>query len=280
MTKSSAQKISSKISKPENLSKLSRARCKKIKFLFSDIDDTISLHGKIPKEAYNALWLAREAGLKVIPITGRPAGWVDHLARMWPVDAVIGENGAFYYYLDPEQGRDGKLVRRFIQNEAERSANKKRLFDVFAKLKQTMPHLTLASDQLYREIDIAVDICEDIPALPASEIKHIMDAYMKAGAQSKLSSIHVNSWFGNHNKFTTCELLLKERYGLSFAAASDKLVYLGDSPNDEPLFEHFPNSIGVANVRGYLKNMQHPPAFITKKEGGLGFAEAVKFILK
>jgi HAD superfamily hydrolase (TIGR01484 family) len=278
MKKSSKRTISSGNAVP--LTELSQSRCRQIKYLFSDIDDTISLHGKIPKEAYSALWDAKDAGLKVIPITGRPAGWVDHLARMWPVDAVIGENGAFYYYLDPKQGRDGKLIRRFLQSESERKANKERLFNLFAKLKQSMPHLTLASDQLYREIDIAIDICEDVPALSDGEVEKIVNIYKNAGAQSKVSSIHVNSWFGSHDKFTTCSLFLKERYGVDFAAVKDKLVYFGDSPNDEPLFEKFPLSIGVANVTRYLPQMKHGPTYLTRKEGGLGFAEAVKYLLK
>ncbi len=278
MKKNSAPKTSSGNSLP--LAELPRARGKKIRFLFSDIDDTISLHGKIPKEAFSALWEAKEAGIKVIPITGRPAGWVDHLARMWPVDAVIGENGAFYYYLDPKQGRDGKLVRRFLQSETERKSNKDRLFNLFSKLKQTLPHLTLASDQLYREIDIAIDICEDVPKLSGSDVEKILETYKKAGAQAKVSSIHVNAWFGKHDKFTTCELLLKERYELNFAETKEHLVYLGDSPNDEPLFEKFPLSIGVANVKQYLPQLKFRPTYLTKREGGLGFAEAVKYILK
>lgn len=254
--------------------------CKKLRGVFCDIDDTLTLHGKLPKETFTALWAAKEAGLRVVPITGRPAGWVDHFARMWPVDAVIGENGAFYFYLDEKSGRDGKLIQRFVQDEATRKTNQMKLWSVFHKLKKEMPQLAVASDQGYRAIDLAVDFCEDVPRLPERDIDKIVAAFTAAGAQAKISSIHVNAWFGAHDKFSCCELYLQERCGEEFAKVKDRYVYFGDSPNDEPLFARFPVTIGVANVAEFLPRMQHHPRFITKKPGGLGFAEAIRHILK
>ncbi|MGZ3652697.1 MAG: HAD-IIB family hydrolase [Bdellovibrionota bacterium] len=270
----------SKNSQPLPLEKLSKKVCRSIKGIFSDIDDTLTHQGKLTEDAYSALWKLRRAGLRMIPVTGRPAGWVDHLARMWPVDAVIGENGAFYYYLDPTQGRDGKLVQRFVQEKSVREANMARLWDVFAELKKSMPALEVASDQGYRAIDLAVDFCEDVPRLPPADIDSIVKAFEDAGAQSKISSIHVNSWFGSHDKYSCCRLLLKELYGEDFDQERDRYFYFGDSPNDEPLFREFTHTVGVANVREFLPRMKHGPTYITKKDGGHGFAEAVRWILK
>jgi HAD superfamily hydrolase (TIGR01484 family) len=257
---------------PLSLSKLSKAACRNLRGIFSDIDDTISLHGKMPSVAYQALWRAKKAGLRVIPVTGRPAGWVDHLARMWPVDAV-------YFYLDPSQGRDGKLVRRFMQDEQIRKENTLRLWKIFASLEKQINGLAVASDQQYRAIDLAVDFCEDVPRLDEKTIDQIVSAFEAAGAQAKISSIHVNAWFGKHDKFSTCKILLHEMYGEKFADVAEQYLYFGDSPNDEPMFAKFPNTIGVANIRDYLPRMQAGPTFITKKDGGEGFAEAIKFIL-
>jgi len=266
--------------KPLGLEKLTRKVCRNLKGIFCDIDDTLTNHGKLPAGSYKALWALKEAGLRVVPVTGRPAGWVDHLARMWPVDAVIGENGAFYFTLDKSQGRDGKLVQRFVQEKSVREANRKKLWAVFAQLEKKLPGLQVASDQGYREIDLAVDFCEDVPRRPAAEIDAIVAAFEKAGAQAKISSIHVNAWFGAHDKYSCCRLLLKELFEENFDEERENYLYFGDSPNDEPLFREFTNTVGVANVKEFLPRMKSPPRFITKKDGGHGFAEAAKWILK
>ncbi|HEY8278409.1 MAG TPA: HAD-IIB family hydrolase [Bdellovibrionota bacterium] len=265
---------------PLPLEKLSKKACRQLKGIFSDIDDTLTHHGKLTEDSYSALWKLKKAGLRMIPITGRPAGWVDHLARMWPVDAVIGENGAFYYYLDPKKGRDGKLMQRFVQEKSVREANRKKLWDVLNELRQEMPDLEVASDQGYREIDLAVDFCEDVERLSDREINMIVAGFEKAGAQAKISSIHVNAWFGAHDKFSCCKLLLKELYNEDFDKERERYFYFGDSPNDEPLFREFSHTVGVANVKEFLPRMKSHPTYITKKEGGHGFAEAVKWILK
>jgi HAD superfamily hydrolase (TIGR01484 family) len=270
----------SKSKGPLPLEKLSKKLCRSIKGIFSDIDDTLTDKGKLTEDSYAALWKLKKAGLRMIPVTGRPAGWVDHLARMWPVDAVIGENGAFYYHLDLTQGRDGKLVQRFVQPKETRAANREKLWKVFRELQKKMPGLEVASDQGYREIDLAVDFCEDVPRLPPADIDRIVKAFVEAGAQSKISSIHVNSWFGDHDKYSCCRMLLKELYGEDFDQERDNYLYFGDSPNDEPLFREFTHTVGVANVREFLPRMQHAPTYITKKDGGHGFAEAVRWILK
>ncbi|MGZ3692826.1 MAG: HAD-IIB family hydrolase [Bdellovibrionota bacterium] len=267
-------------SSPLALEKLSKKVCRSLKGIFADIDDTLTVHGKLPEDSYRALWQLQRAGLRMVPVTGRPAGWVDHLARMWPVDAVIGENGAFYFYLDMKQGRDGKLIQRFVQEKALRETNRKKLWEVFHALSKEMPGLEVASDQGYREIDLAVDFCEDVPRRPEKDIDQIVAAFVKAGAQAKISSIHVNAWFGAHDKYSCCRLLLRELWNEDFDKERENYLYFGDSPNDEPLFREFPNTVGVANVRDFLPRMKHTPRFITKKDGGHGFAEAVKWILK
>jgi HAD superfamily hydrolase (TIGR01484 family) len=273
-------KTSNKIAAPLALEKLNKKVCRSLKGIFCDIDDTLTLHGKLPHESYKALWNLQKAGLKVVPITGRPAGWVDHLARMWPVDAVIGENGAFYFYLDATQGRDGKLMQKFVQEKSLRESNRQKLWTIFHELEKEIPGLQVASDQGYREIDLAVDFCEDVERLSEAQIDRIVEKFVQAGAQAKISSIHVNAWFGAHDKYSCCRLLLKELFGENFDQEREHYVYFGDSPNDEPLFREFTHTVGVANVNEFLPRMKSPPKYITKKAGGLGFAEAAAWILK
>jgi HAD superfamily hydrolase (TIGR01484 family) len=267
------------LSGPLPLAKLEKKVARRIRGIFFDIDDTFSLHGKIPAAASAALWAARKAGLRLIPVTGRPAGWVDHIARMWPVDAVVGENGAFYFHLDSSRGRDGKLVRRFVQDAPTRAKNRERLHKLFEELRVKIPQLALASDQAYREIDIAIDFCEDVERLSDRAIQEVIEHFQHAGAQAKLSSIHVNAWFGDHDKYSTCRILMKEIFQESFDEVRGEYLYLGDSPNDEPFFHAIPQTIGVANVKDFLPFLRYPPRFITKKPGGEGFAEAVKKLL-
>ena len=279
MNKNLAKPRPSKLA-PQPLAEMPKTFCKKLRGIFTDIDDTLTHHGKVPEDSYKALWMAREAGLRLIPVTGRPAGWVDHLARMWPVDAVIGENGAFYFHLDKKQGRDGKLLQRFVQDSNTRKANQEKLWQVFHALKREIPEIQVASDQGYRAIDLAVDFCEDVPRLSEEKIDRIVSTFQAAGAQAQISSIHVNAWFGSHDKYSCCKLLLKELYGENFDSVKENYLYFGDSPNDEPLFQKFPHTVGVANVQEFLPRMKYHPRYITKKAGGHGFAEAIKFILK
>jgi HAD superfamily hydrolase (TIGR01484 family) len=236
-----------------------------------DIDDTVTLHGRLVPEAFAAMARARAAGLTMIPVTGRPAGWVDHIARMWPVDGVVGENGGLWFFMGKT-----RLERRFLQSEAERAANRRRLEAVRADVLRGVPGCGIASDQPYRELDLAVDFCEDVPRLPEAEIDRIVSVFAAHGATSKVSSIHVNGWFGAFDKLTGFHRLVAE---LGLPDSPARWAFVGDSANDGPMFAHFPRSIGVANVDRFLHRLEVWPAFRAAQEGGYGFAEAVGRIL-
>jgi HAD superfamily hydrolase (TIGR01484 family) len=246
------------------------------KAVLTDIDDTLTLHGRLPPEAFQSLHDLRKAGVKVIPITGRPAGWCDHIARQWPVDGIVGENGAFYFRYD-ETAR--KMVRVYAQGAEERAANAKKLWAIAARVLKQFPGTAIASDQAYREIDVAVDFCEDVPPLPLATAQAIADLFASEGAAAKVSSIHVNAWFGAHDKLTMSRRFLAEAFEIESVPNADKVAYVGDSPNDAPMFAGFPNGIGVANVMAYVKIMAHLPRYVTKAEGGLGFAEFAAAVL-
>lgn len=245
--------------------------------LFFDIDDTFTSRGKIESKAFESLWLAGKSGLKLVPITGRPAGWCDHIARMWPVDGVVGENGAFYFWYDAAAR---KLKKRFMDSEEARVEKRGRLEAVKTEILQSVPGAALASDQLYREADLAIDYCEDVPPLPWKEVERICTIFEKHGATCKVSSIHVNGWFGNYNKLDMTKAFVQERWGLSLDSAPERFLFCGDSPNDEPMFAYFPHSAGVQNIAGFAGRMKHLPAFLADREGGAGFAEIVETILQ
>jgi HAD superfamily hydrolase (TIGR01484 family) len=240
-----------------------------------DIDDTLSTHGKLTAAAYAALWRLHEAGLVVAVVTGRPAGWCDHIARFWPVNAVIGENGAFYFYHDGT-----KLRQRYVYGAEDRRAFRERLEAVKTRILAEVPGCALASDQLYRESDLAIDFCEDVTPLDRSAVLRIKKLFEEAGARAKISSIHVNGWYGEFDKLSTVSLWAAERLGCDLDAERETFVFCGDSPNDEPMFRFFPLSFGMANVRPFLPLIAHPPAFICQQECGAGFCEVADLLLK
>ncbi len=251
--------------------------CAGMQGVFTDIDDTLSTRGKITALAYAAMERLRDAGLLVIPVTGRPAGWCDHIARMWPVDGVVGENGALYMRYDT---RVRKLRTRFVTPQQERLAQRERLAAIATKILREVPGCAVASDQLYRETDLAIDFCEDVPRLSARGIGQIVSLMRAEGLTAKVSSIHVNGWFGGYDKLTMTRRLLADEFGIDLDSMRERFVFVGDSPNDAPMFQYFPYSVGVANVREFGDCPVDPPKYVTQQESGAGFAELADLLLR
>lgn len=254
---------------------VSLSECLHLRGIFCDLDDTLTTDGKLLDVSYQALWNAYRQGLKVVVVTGRPAGWADHIARMWPVNAVIGENGAFYFWMDR-----GKMCRHFVQDVQTRSDNREKLDRIRNRVLNEVPRAAISADQKYRESDLAVDHCEDIPHLSAEAIEHILLIFREEQAQVKLSSIHVNGWFGDFDKLSTCRLLMEQLWSERPGPSICNYLFCGDSPNDEPMFAGFAISVGVANIRPWLSRMKSHPVYQTSKPGGEGFAEMVECILQ
>ena len=263
------------------IEQISRAEAAAVRAVFTDIDGTITdAEGRIPARVFGAMEQARAAGLRIVPITGRPAGWCDMIARTWPVDGVVGENGGLYFRREVD-GQDVEGMRRVhAQAEATRRANRDRLQELAGALLARHPGAALASDQQYREYDLAVDFCEDVPPLPEAEIDGIVAFLERAGCHVKVSNIHVNAWFGDFDKASMCRRYAAEVWGWSLEGEQAwQAVFFGDSPNDAPLFSLFPLSVGVANVRRMADRIDPLPTFITSGEGADGFVEGLDTLL-
>lgn len=246
--------------------------------VLTDIDDTLTDEGRVAAEVYAAMERLRGAGLLVVPITGRPAGWCDLIARQWPVDAVVGENGAFYFRYDTDARR---MIRAWADAEPVRAANKARLEAIARDVLAEVPGAAVAADQAYRETDLAIDFCEDVaPPLSDDAVRAIVDIFKRHGATAKVSSIHVNGWFGAYDKLTMTARLLGEQFGEAEAGLEERFVFVGDSPNDAPMFRHFDKSVGVANLRPFMDRCEALPAWITGAERGVGFCEVAERILE
>jgi hypothetical protein len=237
-----------------------------------DIDDTITTGGKLGAEAYKAMWDLHEKGYIVIPITGRPAGWCDLIAREWPVHGVVGENGALVFW------QDNDTVRRMYHPEAVRNDQ-----PVFSRIRDRVlaevPGSRVAGDQFCRMFDLAIDFAEDEPVLSLDDACRIQRICEEEGAVAKISSIHVNTWLGQYDKLGMLLRFLSEKFGYDDERDREQAVFFGDSPNDEPMFSHFPVSIGVASVEKYRELFSRLPSYVTRQSGGAGFAEGAAVLL-
>jgi HAD superfamily hydrolase (TIGR01484 family) len=243
--------------------------------ILTDIDDTLTTDGRLPAESYAAMERIQDSGLMVIPITGRPAGWCDHIARMWPVDGVVGENGAFWFRYDRGERR---MLRHFVATAEVRREQAVRLQEIAADILREVPGARVASDQRYRESDLAIDFCEDVPRLPERDVERIVMLMQQRGLTVKVSSIHVNGWFGSFDKLSTTVQLLTDQLGARTQAVSRLFAFIGDSPNDEPMFGFFECSVGVANVCDF-KRIRTLPQYVTRSRGGSGFAEFADYLI-
>ncbi|MFQ5467057.1 MAG: HAD family hydrolase [Kiloniellaceae bacterium] len=248
----------------------------RIRVVLCDIDDTLTWEGRLGSDAFGALDSLHRRGLIVIPITGRPAGWCDHMARMWPVDGVVGENGAFWFRYD-DKAR--KMSRRYWRTHTERRDDRIKLDRIRQRVLKEVPGAGVASDQAYREADLAIDFREDVDPLPMSDVKRIVEIFESEGAVAKISSIHVNGWFGDYDKLAMTRRALGEVFRIHIDATPEVVAFVGDSPNDSPMFAFFPLSVGVANVRDFEAQLSAKPAWITKRPGGFGFADFAASLL-
>jgi HAD superfamily hydrolase (TIGR01484 family) len=248
-----------------------------VRFVLCDVDDTITDQGRLPASSLHAMERLQESGLAVMPITGRPAGWCDHFARMWPVAGVVGENGALFFRYDRN---DRRMHRRYWKDQEHRAADREKLAVLAREIAEAVPGSAVSADQPYREEDLAIDYAEDVDRLPDEAIQQIVGIFEAAGATAKVSSIHVNGWFGDFDKLSMTRRAFAEFFDRDIDDARDDIVFVGDSPNDAPMFGFFPNAVGVANVRDFEGMLAAEPAWVTRGRGAAGFAELADAILK
>ncbi len=263
--------------------------------VFTDIDDTLTTEGAITADALRALGELQAAGLHVIPVTGRPIGWCAPFARgdaaqgiaPWPVDALVAENGAvaFAHVNSSQNGPQPawnmreQLSKLYQQDAATRVHNYVRMQAVAAQVLREVPGAMLSQDSPGRETDLAFDHSEFVH-LPPGQIAHVVALLQTAGMHATVSSIHINGWFGAHNKLEGARWIVRELWGRDLDAEIGQWAYVGDSTNDQLMFQHFGNSVGVANIRRFEAELTHLPRYISLGARGAGFAEVARAILE
>ena len=237
--------------RPQPLQHLPRAALAAVIGVMTDIDDTLTRAGAIEPVALAALHALREAGVPVVAITGRPLGWSEPFAGTWPVQAIVAENGAVALVRDVH----GAVHTEYAQDQASRAANARRLQAVAQQVLREVPGARLAQDSAGRVTDIAIDHSE-FTRLPPAAIGQVVALMQAAGMQATVSSIHVNGWFGSHNKWSAACWMLLRLFGRELAPEVGRWLYVGDSTNDQLMFGHFPLSVGVANLRDFAAQLQ------------------------
>lgn len=246
-----------------------------VRGVLTDIDDTLTTHGAITRDALGALAALRRAGIQVIAVTGRPAGWSAPFALEWPLAAIVAENGAVLL----RRTVDGALDRSYCQDAATRARNFKRMQAVLARIEAEVPGARRAPDSAGRECDIAIDHSEFV-RLPPNAVARCVALMRAAGMHASVSSIHINGWYGKHDKWEGARWAVRVLLAADLAAEPDRWVYVGDSTNDELMFRHFSNSVGVANVARFADQLEHLPRYVTRAERGAGFAEVARCLLR
>lgn len=244
--------------------------------VLTDIDDTLTTEGVVGADVVQALQSLADAGLHVIPVTGRPVGWSEPFARAWPVDAIVAENGSVAL---THRGAGAPLRKLYTQDAATRAANYARMQEVAQRIVREVPGATISRDSGGRETDIAIDHSE-FAHLPQERIEQVVAIMRAQGMNATVSSIHVNGWYGGHDKLSGARWVVRELLGRDLDAEHDRWVYVGDSTNDVLMFEHFPHSVGVANIRRFEAQLAFKPRYVTQGERGAGFAEVARAILQ
>jgi len=245
-----------------------------VRVVLFDVDDTLTTQGKLTAEAYGALEALQRAGLRSVAVSGRAAGFCEYAARMWPVDAVVGENGGFWF-----RSVGGKLEREYREAADVRAGNRMRYAAISRAIVAAVPGCAVASDERFRETDFTIDHAEEVPALPLQAVERIAGLMRRESLRVAISSIHIHGWFGDYDKQITSYALLARHFDLDPRANPAAAVFVGDSPNDASMFAAFPKSVGVANVRQYAGRMAAQPRYVTHAAFGAGFAELVAHLL-
>ncbi|MGI4814200.1 MAG: HAD-IIB family hydrolase [Janthinobacterium lividum] len=242
-----------------------------IRFVLTDMDETLTYRGRLAAATYTALERLQSCGIKVIPVTAAPAGWCDQMARMWPVDGVIAENGGIFL----RRGAGAHSVLREYWHATDAHAEiAKRLQQIAEVVKASVPEAVLADDQVFRLTSIAFSRAEE-----PSITRRIVDALRQSGADTTVNNLWILGWLGGYDKLSMARRILAQVYSVDIDIQRDAILYAGDSTNDAPMFSFFKHTVGVSTVREYLPDIPVPPAWITDGPGGRGFVEVVDAII-
>jgi len=254
----------------KSLADAPRSMFMNVRFVLTDMDETLTYKGRLSARTYDAMERLQKAGIRVIPVTAAPAGWCDQMARMWPVDGVIAENGGLFIHRDDKHG----VVRRYWHEETSRPALADRLAEISRHIQAVLPFAQWADDQPFRLTSIAFAQPEH-----SQDRDAIIDALRVAGADVTVNNLWILGWLGGYDKLAMTRRMMADVYGVEIDTDRDGVLYSGDSTNDAPMFGFFRHTVGVSTVRRYLAEIPVAPNWITQGPGGDGFVEVADAVL-
>jgi len=245
------------------IAKLDEVIARRLCGVLFDLDDTLLDQGRLTELAYGALHRLSEAGLTLLAVTGRPAGYGEVLVPQWPIAGLVAENGANAVLRD-----DGKLKLIDEASPEERLERHRRLQSLASEMQRRFA-LVPAADVHLRRCDFTFDIGEHEVVDDALVAKAA--AFARAsGAMSVRSTVHLHITYDGSDKASGTLRVLSRCFGYDPTFARDQFAFVGDSENDEAAFAAFHTSIAVANLRGRPTVL---PQFVTRAPRGQGFAE-------
>ncbi|KAA9000706.1 HAD-IIB family hydrolase [Affinibrenneria salicis] len=242
-----------------------------VKYVLTDMDETLTLRGRLAAKTYDSLERLQSAGIIVIPVTGAPAGWCDQMVRMWPVDGVIGENGGFFF----QRSDHGHSVNRYFCHTDTRHSILEKLQCIAAAIKEKYTWAIISEDQPFRLTSLAFSLPEK-----TEQIESLLSSLKDAGLKATVNNLWVLGWFGDYDKLIMSRDILKKFYSLDEKSEQDTVFYSGDSENDAPMFEYFTHTLGMNTIRNHLTKISQLPTWISNGPGGDGFVEGVDKILE
>jgi HAD superfamily hydrolase (TIGR01484 family) len=255
------------------LASLTPEEARTLRGVLFDLDDTVLTHGTLTLAAYEALWHLRDGGLKLLAVTGRPSGWGEVIARQWPVDGCVTENGAVYFV------RESAGMRRFDPcGDEERRARRIRLARIVDRVREVVPEARLTDDVDARRSDVTWDVGERMK-LSEDRVRAIVRVIEDAGARWSVSSVHLHATYDTDDKASGALRFCSRELGEDPGGALGTFAFVGDSGNDAACFAAFRTTFGVANVVSALGRLTVAPRYVATRPMGEGFAEIARHVL-
>ncbi|MEB3337969.1 MAG: HAD family hydrolase [Leptolyngbyaceae bacterium] len=239
-----------------------------IRFIATDMDGTLTHQGKFTQSLFQAFDHLANQGIQVLIITGRSAGWVSGLVHYLPVVGAIAENGGLFYPAPSAVAQPLTPITDLV-------LHRQQLAEVFQRLQAKFPDLQESSDNRFRLTDWTFDVA----GLTLAEIQQLAEHCQAWGWGFTYSTVQCHIKPLHQDKATGLLQVLKQHFP---NYRPDQILTVGDSPNDESLFNtsQFPLSVGVANVLAYADQLAHQPAYVTTAAEAAGFCELAKLITK
>ena len=252
------------------ITQLDSATARLLRGILFDLDDTLLDRSELTEVAYGALHRLSEAGLTLLAVTGRPAGYGEVLVPAWPIAGLIAENGSVAVLKV-----DGRTQLFDEVNVTQRRARREQLQTLVTHMKCEFPLLMPATDVHLRRCDYTFDIGEYQHV--DHEVITAVIAFARArGASTVRSSVHLHVGFDGSDKASGTLRVLSRHFGYDVTHARAQFAFIGDSENDEAAFAAFNTTIAVANLRG---RPTVNPRYATQAPRGRGFAEFVQRLL-